>query len=187
MSNLTKKALASSLKKLMQNKPISKITVSDIVADCQVGRKTFYYHFQDIYELLAWIFQTELVEELADCKTYDTWPIGVRKIAYFIYDNECFCKNAYYSIGRERAVRFIYPITYTLLIDIINDLPVQIEIEPEYKPYILDYYIYAFIGLIIKWSLSNNKNPEQFISKFTAIMEAHLNKAIEKYSLINRT
>ena len=48
----TKKALAAALKELMTKKPLSKITVSDIISVCGVNRKTFYYHFQDIYDLL---------------------------------------------------------------------------------------------------------------------------------------
>lgn len=55
----TRRALAESLKKLMRQKPFSKITVTEIVADCGVNRKTFYYHFEDIYALLRWIFEEE--------------------------------------------------------------------------------------------------------------------------------
>ena len=47
-----KKTLAVSLKRFMEKKPLSKITVSEIIADCGVNRKTFYYHFEDIYALL---------------------------------------------------------------------------------------------------------------------------------------
>ena len=52
---LTKKALAASLKKSMEKKPLKKITVSGIITDCNVNRKTFYYHFEDIYALLKWM------------------------------------------------------------------------------------------------------------------------------------
>ena len=57
----TKRALAESLKKFMRQKPFSKITVTEIVADCGVNRKTFYYHFEDIYALLRWIFEEDAV------------------------------------------------------------------------------------------------------------------------------
>jgi len=40
--------LADSLKKAMKSKPVSKVTISEIIADCNVNRKTFYYHFEDI-------------------------------------------------------------------------------------------------------------------------------------------
>ena len=58
----TKKQIAASLKKLMKEKTFSKITVSEIVADCNINRKTFYYHFEDIYALLKWIFDIEAIE-----------------------------------------------------------------------------------------------------------------------------
>ena len=48
MSQITKRALATSLKKLLAQKPLSKITISDITEDCGMNRMTFYYHFQDI-------------------------------------------------------------------------------------------------------------------------------------------
>ena len=55
MSQTTKRALAQSLKHLMEQKPLEKITVVDISEDCGVNRQTFYYHFQDIYDLIEWI------------------------------------------------------------------------------------------------------------------------------------
>ena len=57
MSQTTKEALAESLKKLMNTTALAKITINDIVKDCGVNRRTFYYHFQDIYALLEWIFK----------------------------------------------------------------------------------------------------------------------------------
>ena len=57
----TKKMLAASLKKHMGKKPLSKITISEIIADCGVNRKTFYYHFEDIYTLLKWMLEQEAI------------------------------------------------------------------------------------------------------------------------------
>ena len=51
MSNITKQALEASLKRLLLQKPLTKITIADITEDCGVNRMTFYYHFQDIYDL----------------------------------------------------------------------------------------------------------------------------------------
>ena len=64
MSQTTKRALAQSLKRLMARKPLSKITISDITEDCGISRMTFYYHFQDIYDLIALRVITQTV---GDC------------------------------------------------------------------------------------------------------------------------
>ena len=59
-SNITKRALASALKELMESTPFSKITVSDICAKCNMNRKSFYYHFKDKFDLVNWIFDVRL-------------------------------------------------------------------------------------------------------------------------------
>ena len=52
MSQVTKRALESSLKKLLLEKPLHKITVSDITDDCGINRMTINYHFKDIKALV---------------------------------------------------------------------------------------------------------------------------------------
>ena len=61
VSQTTKRALEASLKKLLLQKPLHKITINDITEDCGVNRMTFYYHFKDIYDLVDWI----MVEDAA--------------------------------------------------------------------------------------------------------------------------
>ena len=51
MPNTTKPALEASLKKLLLHKPIDKITIADLTADCGISRMSFYYHFKDVYDL----------------------------------------------------------------------------------------------------------------------------------------
>ena len=54
MSQTTKRALEASLKHLLLQKPLKKITINDIAEDCGISRMTFYYHFKDIYDLVEW-------------------------------------------------------------------------------------------------------------------------------------
>ena len=84
MAQTTKKVLAASLKKLLEKANLDKITVKDIVEGCQVNRQTFYYHFQDVYDLLEWIFTTETAEAISDKKTYDTWQQGFIQAFHYV-------------------------------------------------------------------------------------------------------
>ena len=52
MPSFTKKAIEASFLKLLNETPLSNITVKMIVDDCQINRNSFYYHFQDIPSLL---------------------------------------------------------------------------------------------------------------------------------------
>lgn len=62
VKNLTRKAIKGSFIKLLNEYPLSKITIKDIVEDCGVSRNTFYYHYQDIFELLEDIFEEEIAK-----------------------------------------------------------------------------------------------------------------------------
>ena len=55
----TKQALSDALKAMMIKKPLNRITVRELVETCGVNRKTFYYHFEDIYSLLKWTLEQE--------------------------------------------------------------------------------------------------------------------------------
>lgn len=57
MADLTRRALAESVTELLNEKPLDKIKIKDITDRCGVTRNTFYYHFQDIYDLLSWILR----------------------------------------------------------------------------------------------------------------------------------
>ena len=72
-SNITKKALAQSLKELGATKILDKITVADITDHCGVNRQTFYYHFNDKYELLSWIYNQDLFIPLTQDLTFENW------------------------------------------------------------------------------------------------------------------
>lgn len=74
MSQITKRALEQSLKNLSLKKPLNKITINDITEDCGISRRTFYYHFQDIYDLVEWCCREDARKALEEKKTYETVP-----------------------------------------------------------------------------------------------------------------
>lgn len=56
MAEITKLWIADKMKELMKQKPIDKIRVTEICKAAEIERPTFYYHFKDKYDLVAWIF-----------------------------------------------------------------------------------------------------------------------------------
>ena len=55
-TRITRNTLANSFKELMKDNDFSKISVADICRNCNINRKSFYYHFYDKYDLVNWIF-----------------------------------------------------------------------------------------------------------------------------------
>lgn len=92
-SNITKSALASALKELMETTPFAKITVSDICAKCNMNRKSFYYHFRDKFDLVNWIFDVEYLNHVQIGKNLIGWDSVLHLCNYF-YENKDFYRKA---------------------------------------------------------------------------------------------
>jgi hypothetical protein len=69
-SEIRKRKIAYALKDLMQTIPFEKITISDISKKSNIHRQTFYYHFQDRYELLDYLLNMELVSNFVEDFSY---------------------------------------------------------------------------------------------------------------------
>ena len=95
MANFTKQAIKASFMKLLNQKPLSKISVRDIVEDCGINRNSFYYHFQDIPSLLGEIV-TEQTDEL------------IRQYPTISSMEECFSVAFHTARENRRAVMHIF-------------------------------------------------------------------------------
>ena len=182
MSPMTKQLLAASLKKLMSKTSLDQITVKELVADCGINRQTFYYHFQDIYELLGWIFKTEALDAIKDYKSYNTWQLGFLKIFQYVENNRAFCLSTFHSLGRDHLETFLNSVTYDLLYGVIEEVTCNKCVSSEYKAFIAKFYTFSFVGLMLDWLKTGTKEkPESIIENLTKLIDGEIPRAIEKY------
>ena len=52
-----KTQIADTFSELLEKEDIDKITVTQLIEECQISRQTFYYHFHDIMDVLEWTFK----------------------------------------------------------------------------------------------------------------------------------
>lgn len=184
MSNATKNSIAISLKKIMNKKSLTKITINDITDECGINRMTFYYHFRDIYDLIEWIFIRNIEKVLEDKKTYDTWQCGVLNILKAIEENKHFILGVYNFIDREQIEHYLYKIVYNLIINVIEEKCVNMVIEDEQKKFIGDFYKYALVGVILNWINNGMKEPPIKIVRYlNIILSGNIANALKNYSL----
>ena len=178
----TKKSLAKSLKKLMRLTPLHKISVKDVVKDCNLNRQTFYYHFHDIYELVEWIYKTEAIESIAEYKSYNTWIDGFYKIFLYIEGNKEFCYNKLNSLSRTNLDMYLFSVINGLLMGVINEISSDMIIKIEDKKFMADFYTHAFAGLVIQWMKDGMKeDPKVLIEKLKELIEGNFVIALKRY------
>ncbi len=111
-SQITKWALANSMKALMQKRPMKKISISDIVEGCNMNRQSFYYHFKDKYDLVNWIYYTEFIVTIKELQA--TWEF-LESICDYFYENKIFYKNAFEVKGQNSFSEYFNEVLSSVL------------------------------------------------------------------------
>ncbi|MGN0598837.1 MAG: TetR/AcrR family transcriptional regulator [Huintestinicola sp.] len=180
MSQITKRALAASLKNMLLKKPLNKITINDIAEDCGINRMTFYYHFKDIYDLVEWTCEEDAAKALEGKKTYDTWQQGFLNIFYAVLENKPFIMNVYRSVSREQVEIYLYRVTYDLLIGIVNERSANMPVSEDDKKFIADFYKFAFVGIMLEWIKNDMKaDPKQIVDRISNLIHGDITRALK--------
>ena len=180
MSQITKRALAASLKNMLLKKPLNKITINDIAEDCGINRMTFYYHFKDIYDLVEWTCEEDAAKALEGKKTYNTWQQGFLNIFYAVLENKPFIMNVYRSVSREQVEIYLYRVTYDLLIGVVNERSANMSVSEDDKKLIADFYKFAFVGIMLEWIKNDMKaDPKQIVDRISNLIHGDITRALE--------
>ncbi|SHK11351.1 transcriptional regulator, TetR family [Anaerocolumna jejuensis DSM 15929] len=161
---MTKRALASSLKKIMEKKPLSKISVREIIEDCGVNRKTFYYHFQDIYALVKWIFEEEAIEVVKQYDLIVDYVDAIRFTLNYVEENKVICNCAFDALGRDELKRFFQKDFFSFVENIITQLSEGKNIPEDFKEFLITIYTESLASLLIEWLRNKeDRDREKFI------------------------
>ena len=162
----TKRTLAASLKRFMEKKPLSKITVSEIIADCGVNRKTFYYHFEDIYALLKWMLEAEAIEVVKQFDLLVDYREAVLFVMNYVRKNKHLLCCAYDSMGRDEMKRFFYSDFIDITRKAVHDAEQRlgVHVEDDFKKFLVHFYTEDIAGLLIdEFTSKEGHDPEKAI------------------------
>ena len=149
-SILTKKAIAAALKELTTTKPFDKISISDITKSCGLNRQTFYYHFQDKYELLSWIYYTEGFSVVIHDISFENWNEKILAFLVALKNDKTFYCNTIKSAEKD-FVEYLLQITIALFEEAINALDAEHKLKAEQQKFISQFYAYGVCGIITSW------------------------------------
>ena len=161
----TKNSLASSLRKAMEKKTFSKITVSEIIEDCGVNRKTFYYHFHDIYDLLKWMLEQDAIEVVKEFDLTENYEEAITFVMDYVENNKHIISCAYDSIGHDHVKSFFYSDFISLMNTLISCAEEKsgLYLEQSYKEFLAQFYTEALSGMLMEWIKKRNSVDKQSV------------------------
>lgn len=166
-SSNTKMALAASMKKLMEKKDFSKISVGEICEDCGINRKSFYYHFRDKYDLVNWIYYVDFLEHMNITDSDSPWNV-FSSICQYFYTESAFYRNALKIEGQNSFHDYFYETLSIYLRYLLQD----VFPEEEQQTFSIHFFCDAFYAAICRWLTSKKIMPvEEFLDHIYEVLE----------------
>ena len=166
-SEAAKREICAALKTLMAQKPLNKITVAEIMQSCGMARQHFYYHFEDIYDAVRWMFDQEAVALLRQHEGVMLWQDGLLLCAL-------------HSISREHLKRFFQTDVHVIIQGTIQRIVEELNyhVSEEEVDLLTKFYVGALASMMEEWLLGNiQETPEELIRFADQLLKDHVRGA----------
>jgi AcrR family transcriptional regulator len=184
----TKILMAETLKKMIKDRPFSKITVQDIVGACNINRNTFYYHFENTYDLLSFTYSRE-VQNILDSFHQSKAPLpqAMDFVLDYIDKNISLCNCAYESLG-EQQLKIIFEKDLMIFVRATIDYFAQeydLKLSEDFKTFVGYSYTNLLSAQLI-WYIKHNGDLDKEIFKeclqpfFTASLKSVMEESVKK-------
>ena len=151
MADFTKKAIRDSFLKLLEEKPLKQISVRDIVEHCGINRNTFYYHYQDIPQLLESIIREEAERLVTEHPTFDSMEACMDTIIDFAMENKILVMHIYKSVNRDVFEKRLWWVCESVMTRYVDGLIRDRPVSPQDREIIIAYVKAVSFGLVLGW------------------------------------
>ena len=186
MSSSTKEALANALRQMMSIKPIAKITVKDLVEICGVNRQTFYYHFDDVYDLLEWVFEEDADRVLPHEVVYGRWREDVMVFMDYLEKNGAFTLNVYNSDSRLYMLQYLEGKMENCIRSFAVIVSEGRNVARQDFEFVVKFYAKCAIGFIAQWMDMGMQLPKEITQdRILRIMQDSVENMLDRFKLDN--
>lgn len=154
----TKRVIAAAMKKLMQQKRLEEISVGEIIAESKISRNTFYYHFRDKYDLVNWIFRSEVPFAMSTISG-SNWQEVLYRTCGYLRENRAFYTNALRLTGQNSLQEYLIAYLTAQMHDQFYSATQARHhaISEKELDFAARFYAYAVVGLVAQWAREGMK------------------------------
>ncbi len=156
---ITKAAIETAFRGLLQSKPFEKITVKDIVEECGLTRNTFYYYYEDTYDVFREIIENEVAEVMDGKDDGKSWEEALLTALRFALNNQSIAEQLLKSRRRDELETCFENAIEAILSHYFDHLTENLPCSARDKTLLLNFYTHALQGELRAWLTSGMKTP----------------------------
>lgn len=176
-SDATKKLIADATIQLMKNKKLNKISVREIAEASNINRQTFYYHFEDIFDLIQWIYRNEVMGLFNNMNGDSLWKEGLLRLLEYLEENRDAILCILNSLTRAQLKSLFYDDIYNLMVT-ASDSVAQIlqsntkKNSPDYDEFLVYFYSISISSLIEAWAWGDiQMSPQELVDQLDRLIQ----------------
>jgi AcrR family transcriptional regulator len=169
MVSKKRNAIMESVLRLLEERPLNKITVKDIVDECGINRNTFYYHFEDISDLIEAIIISEVDRVMTQYRDISSMEECIEMAMRLGFDHRNAIYHIYNSSNRDFLERRLMEICRHAATRFVEKTAGGQIIRPEDRDIIIQSYKCELFGLVIDWL--NSGMPQNMEERFLRLCE----------------
>ena len=155
-----KTLIGDTLGEMVKQKSFDQITVTELVEACHISRQTFYYHFQDLLDVVDFVVKKTLDEILARSREADDLYTAIRTIVYHVQEIQPVLQKGLRSNRREQMESIISSTIRQALDVYFDDLPVPKDVPEGDISIVKDFYAYGIMGFLIDHRISTETEAD---------------------------
>ena len=182
MAKQTQKFIMSTFMQLLESESLDKITVRDIVEECEINRNTFYYHYSDIYDLLDDVFRVETEKFMSeDVDENTTFGEEYERAACFVLKYKKAILHIYDSKKRDVLQNYLETLAFSFISRFVKKEADGYGLPDEDIDYITGFYTHAIVGNTLGWIKRKLPSGQQkFIARTAGTFNATVKDMIRQ-------
>lgn len=182
----TKKIIREEFIKILNERPLNKITVKDIASACDINRNTFYYYYTNIYAILSEIFQTELQIVIDEYNDTLSWEESFIVATKFSLQNKTAIYHVYNSLQKEELEDYLFNVSGNIMSRYVEKVSDGISASSGDKKLIASFYQCALTEMVLRWIASGMKeDPDTIIRRIGRLFDGHIALSLKRSAGLN--
>ena len=151
MAEDMRETIANAAKTLLFDKKVRKLTVKDIVEECHITRQTFYYHFEDIPDLMAWSLRRNFDRVIAQCQAQKNGEEALRYLLSAAVNARLMLKKGMQSNYGEELERQLEGLLMDFLSHVAASRGLYARVSAREAELLLRYHCGGVLFLLRDW------------------------------------
>ncbi|MCD7920412.1 MAG: TetR family transcriptional regulator [Clostridiales bacterium] len=166
----TKEQIANAVRTLLEEKHVKKLTVKDIVEACSITRQTFYYHFEDIPDLLRWIMERGSEKIMRECIAQGDAESGLRYLFLVAVNLRTVVNQSLRTNYGEEMERIMVQQFRACFEQIVDEMGLYRRYSRADLRLIIRYHSAAMMGLLRDWTEADTEDLNHIVHQVYLIL-----------------